>query len=118
MRPLLAHVPVGTFNFDFAVTAVDNSAWVTVIGQIPASCTAIQILNTSSAIIRISNGAAGNETGNDPITGKSNEYPIKLLPGQLSEVLPFEMTRGSRLSARAQTAIPADEGELVINLFG
>lgn len=118
MRPLLAHVPVGTFNFDFASTNVDNSAWVTIIGQIPASCCAIQILNTSSAIIRISKGSAGQETANDANTGKSNEHPFKILPGQLSEILPFELVRNARLSARAQTSIPADEGELVINLFG
>ena len=110
MRPLVATNVSAKHTHDFAATNVDNAAWVQIVSQasnLKGSC-AVKVLNTSSAIIKLATGGAGQEV----------EIPYLIYPGEWSDVIPLEIRRGVRLAARAETAIPADEGELVLNFFG
>lgn len=110
MRPLLATNIAAYHTHDFGATNVDNTAWVQIVplvSNLRAAC-AVKVLNTSSAIIKLATGNPGSEV----------ELPYLIYPGEWSDLVPLEIRHGVRLSARAQTAAIADEGELVLNFFG
>jgi hypothetical protein len=72
-------------------------------------CSAIEIFSGSGSIIKVSLGAAGLEY--------ASEIPYYITPGGSSILLPIEIKKGTRISAKAVDTT-ANVGTLVINFFG
>lgn len=107
VRDLLASVPVGKLRLDISGTNITTAAWAEISSSIPASCTAITVAYTGDGILKLAKGAAAAEV----------ELPMYLTPGMNSGLIPLELTKAWRLSARAVDQ-NVTSGELVINLFG
>ena len=117
MRKELARTPLGKHSHDYVATNVTTGAWVEIIPSLVAPAAAIMIFDSSGRILRVSTGSAGQEEAKDPITGKSYELPMYVVPGGEGVLLPVELKRGTRISLRAVDAT-ANVGYFLINLFG
>lgn len=96
---------VPLINDNTGVT-ITSAAYVQLSASLPKACSAIEVQNTSSKIIKIAVGGAGAEV---------DKYAIA--PGVNSVLIPIEIAKGARVSAKAVTA-DATTGALVINLLG
>lgn len=99
--------PVATVALDMSSTNITTAAWATVIAALAAACSAIEIFNQSASAMQIATGAGGSEVA----------LPYTVLPGGSAVLLPIEIAKGLRLSAKAYDAT-ASTGRLVINFFG
>lgn len=107
---MLARTPVAKFLHSYASTPVTTAAWVELLAATLQPCSAIEIFSASGAILKLSTGTAGQED--------SNEISYYIIPGGSGIMLPIELAKGSRLSAKAVGTVNADAGDLVINFFG
>ncbi len=99
--------PVATVALDMSGTNVTTAAWATVIAALGAACSSLEIFNPSGSPMQIAIGAAGVEVA----------IPYTVLPGGSAAVLPVEIAKGVRISAKAyDTNVTA--GRLIINFFG
>jgi hypothetical protein len=111
MRPLLARIPVATLQVDLSSTGspVGTGAWTQLIAALSTSSCAVEICNTTGSLLQISTGAPGLES--------ASVVPYTVLPNGSSILLPLELARGARLSAKAidnATTV----GRLIFNFFG
>ena len=110
MRALLARKPVAKLRHDYVATNVTTSAWVELIDALEEAASAVEIFDGSGSIIKLSLGDAGEED--------DNELPYYIMPGGGGGVMiPMELAKGKRLSAKAVDATAAT-GSLIINFFG
>lgn len=107
-RDLLARTPVLRKVHSFVATPVTTGTWVEIIASVGQPASAVEIYNGSGRILEISNGDAGDETG--------NEIPYYIIPGGSSILLPIEFGRTSRLAAKAVGA-NATADYLILNFF-
>jgi hypothetical protein len=107
MSRLLSYHLVDTQTLDLTANPVDNTAWVQVVAATPQPCSSAEIYNGSNALLKLAVGGVGNEV------------PIKytVLPGRTT-VIPFEVSKGQRISAKAATATAASTDYLTLNLMG
>lgn len=91
---------------DCTVTTITTAAWVQLTATLDASCSGLEIENTSAKSIQIGVGASGSEVA---------FYAVA--PGVNTVLIPHELKKGSRISAKAVTA-DATTGALIINKFG
>lgn len=115
-RCLLAQLPYAKLRVDLTSSTITTAAWTELVASLDKPCTAVQIYYTGIGILRLSKGAAGQETA-VPQTNKPNELPLYIVPGGESHMVPLELAQGSRLSVRALDQ-NVSVGELVINFFG
>lgn len=108
---ILAKQAQYTAFLNMTVIPVTTAAWVQIVASLPYACTAMEIFNPSAATMKISKGAAGQET-----TG-NNLIPYSILPGGSSILLPINLPSLSRISLEAvdQTA---SSGYFILNFFG
>lgn len=106
---MLAGIPVAKKLHNYTVTPVTTSAWVEIISATDTPSSAIEIFSGSGAPIKLSTGAAGSED--------SSELPYYIIPGGSSIMLPLNLAKGARISAKAMVQ-DADAGVMVLNLFG
>ena len=111
VRNLLAQLPYHRLRVDLTGTPITTAAWVQLSAALPKACTAMQVYYSGDAILRISKGDATQEEVG------TNEIPIYITPGGEGNMVPIELPKGARLSARAVDQDVA-VGELVINFFG
>lgn len=107
MSRLLSYHLVDTTIYDLTAVPIDNTAWKTLYAASKQPCSSAEIYNGSNALMLVAVGAAGFEV---PI-------PYTILPGR-SVVIPFEVSKGKRISAKAATATIANTDYLVLNLLG
>jgi hypothetical protein len=107
MSRLLSYHLVDTKILSLATTPIDNTAWVTVYAASKQPCSSAEVYNGSNALLQIAIGAAGFEVA----------IPYTVLPGR-SVVIPFEVSKGKRISAKAATATIANVDYLALNLLG
>ena len=105
----IARTPVGKHFHSYASTNVGTLAWVEIISATTFPSSAVEIFSASGSTIKLSLGAAGDED--------AEEIKYYVLPGGSSILLPIEIPRGKRISAKAVDAT-ADVGSLVLNFFG
>lgn len=109
MFRLLARTLIGTLYNNCASTSIGTGSWVELLSSLPVACSAIEIFNPSDAKVQISIGAAADEA--------NHILPYTVLPGGSSGLIPAEIARGKRISAKAiDQAIASDY--FVINFFG
>lgn len=106
---LLARKPVGKVRLDTSSTNITTSAWTTITETIPAGTTAIEIFNSSSSVIKLSTGTAGNED--------ASELNFYVLPGGTEGLIPIELSKNARLAGKAVDT-SATVGQIVINFYG
>lgn len=104
---LLAYHLVDTQTLDLTANPVDNSAWVQIVAVTPKPCSAAEIYNGSNGLLKLGIGAPGSEIA----------IPYTVLPGR-TVVIPFEVSKGQRISAKAATATAASTDYLALNLMG
>lgn len=98
---------VGTpINNDNTGTTITSGAYVQLTASLSAACSAIEVQNTSTKIIQIAVGGSGAEV-----------VKYVIAPGVNSVIIPIEIKKASRLTAKAVTA-DATTGALVINFLG
>lgn len=107
MSRLLSYHLVDTKILNLTTTPVDNTAWVTVYAATLQPCSSAEIYNGSNAMLLLAVGAAGSEKA----------IPYTVLPGR-SVVIPFEVSKGQRISTKAATALAANTDYLALNLLG
>lgn len=107
-RNLLARKPVATFQHNYFVTNVPTSAWVELITATSEPFDAVEIFSATGSIILLSTGSAGQED--------DNQVPYTILPGGSGILLPYNLRKGARLSAKALD-ITAAKGYLILNFF-
>lgn len=112
-RGLLARNPVGKSLYSVVAatvgTHITNSAWVEIEDSLPAPCDALEILNTTGAILLLGLGALGSEV----------ETPFYILPGSEPHIIPYNISKGTRLSVKVVGSVSAtQDGEIAINFFG
>lgn len=106
MSRQIARTPVATLRLDMSSTNITTSAWATLVASQGAPVSAIEIFNGSASPMLIARGAAASEVA----------IPYTILPGGSSILLPIEIARGVRLSAKALgTSVTA--GEFILNFF-
>lgn len=110
MRELLYQKCSSVLTYSFSTSPITTAAWVELDSSMDMACVAVEYLNTSSAILKLSIGAAAAEDNS-----VLNYY---LLPGKSSPLIPLEIAQSKRLSAKAVGTIDADIGDLVMNFFG
>jgi hypothetical protein len=106
---LLAQVPVATVANNMTTNPIDTGAWTQLLASLPRACCAVEISNNSGSTIQISTGAAGQEA--------ANAIPYTVLPGGSPILLPIEIMKGARISAKAVDA-DATSGYFTMNFFG
>lgn len=111
VRNLLAQLPYHKLRVDLVGTPITTAAWVQLSAALPKACVAAQIYYSGEGILRISKGDATQEEVGD------NEIPLYIAPGGEGNLVPLEIAKGARLSARAVDQDVA-MGELIINFFG
>lgn len=109
MFRLLAAKPVATLKLDLSGSNITTVAWRELVASLSAACTAIEIYNPSGATLLLSTGAAGDEV--------NNVVPYTILPGGSGILLPQEIARGKRISAKAVDQ-DATSNWFVMNFFG
>lgn len=86
--------PVGKFYRDCSgATVITTSAWVVLDSSVDASCSALEIFNGTGCMLKLSTGGASAED--------ASELPYYIIPGGSSSIIPLELTKGARLSAKA-----------------
>jgi hypothetical protein len=105
---LLARIPVAKFLHSYTSTPVTTAAWVEIISATTAPCSALEIFSGNGAIIKLSLGAAGQED--------ASEIKYYVIPGGSSILLPIEVAKGKRISAKSMDTT-ANSGSLVFNFF-
>jgi hypothetical protein len=108
MRNMLARKPVAKFRHSYVATNVTTGAWVQIIASNAQPCSAVEIFDSSGRTMKISLGAAADEN--------AHEVPYYIIPGGSSILLPIEIAKGKRISAKAVDA-DATVGALVFNFF-
>jgi hypothetical protein len=109
MFRLLAHVPVQSIATDMSASPITQAGWTQLVASTLKAGCAIEISNNSGATIQLSLGSAGQES--------TAIIPYTVLPGGSAILLPMEIPRLSRISAKAVDQ-PANTGFFTINLFG
>lgn len=94
---------------NFVTTPVTTAAWVIIDAALDNPFVAVEILNTSNAVLKISTGAPADED--------NHEFLYYILPGK-SMMVPLEGAKAKPLSAKAVGSVDADIGDLYINYFG
>jgi hypothetical protein len=107
VRDLLASVPVHKIRHDISGATILTSAYREIEDSMPAGCTAISVSYTGEGILILAKGAAAAEV----------DLPLYLTPGMNSGLIPLELSRSFRISAKALDQ-NVTSGELVINFFG
>lgn len=111
VRNLLAQKPYHKLRVDLSSTNITTAAWAELSASLSKPCVAVQIYYTGEGILRLSKGDAGQETAED------NELALYITPGGEGCMVPLEIAKGKRLSARALDQ-NVTSGDLVINFFG
>lgn len=101
--------PRKKFRHDFGATSVTTAAWVELVASMDDSVSAVEIFNSSGAILKLSTGTAGNED--------SAELEYYVLPNGSFQIQPIELSKGGRLSAKA-VGSDATNGDLILNFLG
>lgn len=92
---------------DYAITPVDNAAWVQVIAATSDDIKKLTVFDSGGFPLELGVGGVGLET-------KILNIPPGGLNGEISSLIPT----GSRLSVRSLTANDSVVGDLIINLLG
>lgn len=113
MRGMLARNPVGKSLYQVVAatvgTHITNAAWVEIEDSLPAPCDALEILNTTGALLLLATGANGSEV----------EAPFYIMPGSEPHIIPYNIAKGTRLSVKVVGSVSATtDGDLAINWFG
>lgn len=108
-RNLLAQFPVAKLRVNLAVTTLSTAAWTELLSATTKGCTAMTVHYTGEGILKLSQGALSEED--------ANELVFYVPPGGLLELVPVEIAKGKRLSAKCLDQ-NVSQGELVINFFG
>lgn len=109
MRNILYRLCTAKLAVNFVSTPVTTAAWVQVDAALDNPFVAVEILNTSNAVLKMSTGAAAAED--------ASELLYYILPGK-SMMVPLEGAKGKPLSLKAVGSVDADIGDLYINYFG
>jgi P pilus assembly chaperone PapD len=109
MRTLLYQKCVAKLKHNFVSTPVTTAAWVSVDASTDAAFDAIEVLNTSNAVLAVSVGTAGSED--------NSILPYYILPGKSGQI-PLAAGKSKNLSLKAMDSVDADVGDLYINFFG
>lgn len=111
-RTLLARRPVSKERYVItngsAGTYVGTGSWVTLIAAVSTACDAFEYLNTTGRLLKLAIGSAGNEV----------EIPHYIMPSQEPHVVPYPLTKGVRISAKAVDSQADDTSQLVFNFYG
>jgi len=112
-RGLLARNPVGKSLYSVVAatvgTHITSSAWVEIEDSLPAPCDALEILNTTGALLKVAIGAAASEV----------ETPFYIMPGSEPHIIPYNIAKGSRISVKVAGSVDAtQDGDIAINWFG
>ena len=107
MGRLLAYHLVDTQTLDLTANPVDNSAWVQIVSSTPKPCSAAEVYNGSNSLLMLAVGSPGSEVA----------IPYTVLPGR-TVLIPFEVSKGQRISAKAATATVSNTDYLALNLMG
>jgi len=108
-RGLLARNPVAKHRFDVtSPAAITTSAWTVIISSMATASDAFEVLNTTGSVLKIATGNTGSEV----------EIPYYILPSSEPHLVPWNISKGSQISAKAVDADAADATQLVFNFFG
>lgn len=107
MSRLLAYHLIDTQILNLATSPVTNAAWVQIVGATPHPCSSAEVYNGSNALVQLAIGAIGSEKA----------IPYTVLPGR-TVLIPLEISKGQRISAKAATATSANTDYLALNLMG
>lgn len=111
-RTLLAKLPVQKLDVDLSSVTLSTGAWTQILAAASnlKACTALQIAYSGEGILRLSTGDASEED--------DYELPFYVFPGgSLDTLIPVEIARLKRLSARSVDQAVAT-GRLIINFYG
>lgn len=108
---LLIKKPVATLTYNAETTPLVVDTWVEVSASVPRAADSVEIFNSTGATLAVSQGAAGSEEDDDKL------MPYTILQGGSSERLPMAFQAGKPLRVKAIDNA-ADQGVLVLNLFG
>lgn len=98
--------PVGTpLANDCSSVTITSAAYVQLTASLGASCSAIEVQNTSAKAIKLAVGAAASEV---------DKYIVA--PANQSLILPIEIAKGARVSAKALGA-DATTGFFIVNFL-
>lgn len=98
----LVGVPIAN---DCTGTTITSAAYVQMVASLGKACSGIEVQNTSAKAIKLAVGAAASEV----------DFMV-IAPGVNSILLPHEIAKGQRLSAKALGA-DATTGFLIINFL-
>lgn len=90
---------------DCTSTTITAAAYVTMVASLAGACSAIEVFNTTAKAIKLAIGAAASE---------ADIYTLP--PGTKSEIIPREIKKATRISAKALGA-DATTGFLVVNFL-
>lgn len=112
-RGILARNPVGKSLYQVVAatpaTHITSAAWVEIEDSLPAPCDAMEILNTTGALLLLAIGALGSEI----------EKPFYIMPSAEPHIIPYNISKGSRISVKVVGSVDAtQDGDLAINWFG
>jgi hypothetical protein len=108
MSRMLARKPIYKFRHSISTTNITLAAWVQVLASMPVAVGAMEIFNSSGQILKLSLGAAGVED--------ASEINYYVLPNGSPILIPIEVSKGKRLSAKAVDGNAA-VGDLIFNFF-
>jgi hypothetical protein len=101
--------PVAKHRFDVtAPAAITTAAWTVIITAMDAASDAFEVLNTTGSVLKIATGEPGSEV----------EIPCYILPSSEPHLVPWNIAKGSKISARAVDSDAADITQLVFNFYG
>lgn len=99
--------PKAVYNASGAAAAIATTGYTEIATSTSAPASAMQICNTTGSLIKIAIGAAASE----------EDIPFYVPTGEVSPIIPIEIAKASRISARAVDA-NSSGGQLVVNLLG
>lgn len=108
-RQLLARRPVARLRIDYFVLNIVTGSWTEILSATTQPFDAVEIFSATASIIELSTGELGQEN--------SSIVPYYILPGGSGILLPYNLKKGARLSARAVDTA-ALKGNLILNFFG
>lgn len=104
--------PVAKHRFEVvaatAGTHILTSAWLEVITAMGAAADAFEVLNTTGRVLMLATGASGSELA----------IPYYVMPSAEPHLVPWNIAKGTRISAKAVDADADETSQLVFNFFG
>lgn len=111
-RGILVRNPVAKHRHEVvtatAGTHITSAAWTEIITSLAAPVDAIEILNSTGSVLKIATGAAASEV----------ELPFYILPSSEPHLIPFNIAKSTRISAKAVDSDVTTDSQLVFNFYG